>query len=326
MITQTSLQSQIITLQSVIITIFLYGPTSPEPLSHHLSSLLAASRAAGGAAVDALAAQQQRQIAALPPTPRSARAPSVRSRDAHDLPYPVAAVPSKSSVSTALVRSRHQWEDDNATPYPAKTTILDRPTMNRSDTESTSFSGLTAYGTDPAPHTLFCLYALDLQRHRDQQLSASITSDPSPYCPYCKRTLSLSPGKSWEICIEDDGIDRCFRVQNRFVVKCHRNSVDGGYSCVLCSQRGSIGTVCGDVKALIRHVWQDHNIAELKNEEDVVEVIDNAVDRRRDSGFGSGYRSSSRRSVSLGPSRGKGRRKYDGEMETLAMRAHRREV
>jgi hypothetical protein len=101
---------------------------------------------------------------------------------------------------------------------------------------------------------------------------------------------------------------------------------------VLCSESASVDTVCGDVKALIRHIWMDHDVSELKREEDVVEVVDNAVDRRRDSVVGSGYhsssgyRSSSRRSVSLGPSRGKGRRKYDREVETLAIRAPRREV
>jgi hypothetical protein len=222
--------------------------------------------------------------------------------------------------------SRHERQEEDARPYPAKTTILDRPTIDRTDTESTSFSGPTAYGPESAPQTSFCLYALDLQRHRDQQLSASITSDPSPYCPYCKRSLSLSPGKSWEVSLDHEGVDRCFRIQNRFVVKCHRNSVDGGYICVLCSQNADVETVCGDVKALIRHIWMDHNVRELKNEEDVVEVIDNAGSRRRDSGFSSGHRSSSRRSMSLGPSRGKGRSRYDRDGESLAMRRSHREV
>ncbi|KAF2691575.1 hypothetical protein K458DRAFT_411304 [Lentithecium fluviatile CBS 122367] len=322
-ITQTALQSQIITLQSVIITTFLYGPTSPDPISHHLSSLVAASRAAGAAAVDALAAQQQRQVAALPPTPRSRRTPSIRGGDAKALPYPVT---SASSTATALVKSRHEHEDNDARPYPANTTIYSRPTVQRSDTESTSFSGPTSYGTESTPHTLFCLYALDLQRHRSQPLSASITSDPSPYCPYCKRTLSLSPGKSWEVCKDDEGVERYFRIQNRFVVKCHRNSVDGGYSCVLCSRGASVDTVCGDVKALIRHIWMDHDVGELELEEDVFEVVDKTTERRRDSVVGSGYGSGSRRSVSLGPSRGNGRRRYDREVETLEMRSPRREA
>jgi hypothetical protein len=327
-ITQTVLQSQIITLQSVIITIFLYGPTSADPISHHLSSLVAASRASGAAAVDALAAQKQRQAVSLPPTPRttrSTRASSIRVDDSHALPYPVTSVPTTSSASTALVKSHHDRNDDDAGPYPANTTIHSRPTVPRTDTESTSFSGPTSYGTETTPHTQYCLYALDLQRHRSQPLASSITSDPSPYCPYCKRTLSLSPGKSWEVCKDNDGAERCFRIQNRFVVKCHRNSADGGYSCVLCSRSGSVDTVCGDVKALIRHVWMDHNADELELEEDVAEVVDKNVDRRRDSGFGSGYSSSSRRSVSLGPSRGRGRRRYDKEVESYEVRPSRRD-
>lgn len=321
-ITQTTLQSQIITLQSVIITTFLYGPTSPDPISQLLDNLVAASQAAGAAAVDALAAQQQRQIGVRPSTTRSARSSSRQGRDARALPYPAAS----SSPSTALVHSRREWEDDSPRPYPVKTTILDRPTIQRSDTESTSFTGLTGYDTESPPRTLYCVYALDLQKHRDQKLAASITSDPSPYCPHCKRTLALSPGKSWEVCKDEAGVERCFRIQNRFVVKCHRNSVDGGYSCVLCSQGASVGTICGDVKALIRHVWMDHSIAELKNEDDVIEIIESKPERKRDSGVDAGRPFDSRRSVSLGPSaRGRSRRIYDRQVEELEIRVPRRE-
>lgn len=91
---------------------------------------------------------------------------------------------------------------------------------------------------------------------------------------------------------------------------------------MLCSNGASVDTVCGDVKALIRHVWMDHGVGELELEEDVVEVVEKVVERRRDSGLGSG----SRRSVSLGPSRGKSRRRLEREVETLEYRIPRREV
>lgn len=192
--------------------------------------------------------------------------------------------------------------------------------MPRTDTESTAFSGPTAYGTETTLHSNFCLYALDLQRHTSQPLASSITSDPSPYCPYCKRSLHLSPGRSWEI-FKDDGVrERCFHVQNRFVVKCHREGADGGYSCVLCAKSDSHETVCGDVKALVKHVWQDHDIAELDAEHDVVEIVEKVPERRRDSVMSPG----SRRSFSLGPSRG-GRRRLEREVETLEIRAPRRD-
>ncbi|KAF2254693.1 hypothetical protein BU26DRAFT_418084, partial [Trematosphaeria pertusa] len=316
-ITQTALQSQIISLQSVVITTFLYGPTSPEPISHHLSSLVAASRAAGTGAVDVLAAQQQRQLGILAPTPRSTRSPAaVRASGAQLPPYPVTAT---GSASTTLVKSRHEPRSSDEDGHMRHTSFDRRPQLPRTDTESTAFSGPTSYGTSSAPHNLFCLYACDLQRHPSQPLSASITSDPSPYCPYCKRTIHLSPGKSWEIFKEDDGRERCFRIQNRFIVKCHRDGVDGGYTCVLCSNGASVDTICGDVKALVRHIWMDHGAGELELEEDIDEIAEQPVERR-DSGLGLG----SRRSASVGPSRGKARRGFEKEVETFEIRAPRR--
>lgn len=237
-------------------------------------------------------------------------------------PYPVTAT---SSASTALVvRSRRDEPEDNysRSVHPAKTTMLSRPPVPRTDTESTAFSGPTSYGTETTLQPNFCLYALDLQRHTSQPLSSTITSDPSPYCPYCKRTMSLSPGRSWEIFKDDNGRERCFHVQNRFVVKCHREGVDGGYSCVLCAHSDSHETVCGDVKALVKHVWQDHSIDELEAEMDVTEMGDKRQEgSRRDSVMSPG----SRRSLSLGPSRS-GRRRFSREVETLEIRSPRREV
>ncbi|KAF2877017.1 hypothetical protein BDV95DRAFT_643736, partial [Massariosphaeria phaeospora] len=225
------------------------------------------------------------------------------------------------SASTALVKSRHDShaQDDR---YSAQTTILDlqsRPKATRTDTESTAFSGPTSYGTETAPHSLFCLYALDLQRHPSQTLAASLTSDPNPYCPYCKRVLHLSAGKSWEIFKDDEGTERCFRVQNRFVIKCHRESADGGYSCILCSRADAGETVCGDVKALIRHVWMDHDVGELELEEDVGELVEKVHSQRRDSGMSFSESRGSRRSASLGPSR-RGRRKFEREVDSLVVR------
>lgn len=89
---------------------------------------------------------------------------------------------------------------------------------------------------------------------------------------------------------------------------------------MLCAKSDSHETVCGDVKALVKHVWQDHDIAELDAEHDVVEIVEKVPERRRDSVMSPG----SRRSFSLGPSRG-GRRRLEREVETLEIRAPRRD-
>ncbi|KAF2110103.1 hypothetical protein BDV96DRAFT_651256 [Lophiotrema nucula] len=314
-ITQTALQSQLITLQSVLVTTFLYGPTSDDPISHQLSNVLAASRAAGTSSVDILAAQHQRQRALS----RSTHSPTAQMVAPKALPYPVTTVPS-SGTSTALAKShRESSRPRSGTLVRTNPTIADvasRPRPSRTDTESTSFSDMTSYDTQSStPRPLYCLYATDLQRDPSQALASSITSSVEPYCPYCKRILNLSPGKSWEIFKDDEGHERCFRIQNRFVVKCHRDSVDGGYSCVLCTRSATIDTVCGDVKALIRHVWMDHGAGEFELEEDIPEFVENPAPeqrKRRDSVVSSQTesrrKSDSRRSISLGPGRRNGKR------------------
>lgn len=322
-VSQTALQSQIITLQSVLITTFLYGPTSPDPISHHLSSVIAASRAAGTSSVDILAARHQRQRALLPPTPRSRHSPGPRTVAPPAplaLPYPVTEEQTISGASTALVRSSRDRSRPRSSG-PAKTTILDvgsRPKPLRTDTESTSFSGLTSHNTSTVPGGLYCPYATDLQRHPDQPLHSTLNHATEPYCPHCRRILNVSSGKSWEIFKDDDGIERRFRILNRFVVKCHRESADGGYCCILCTRAATVDTVCGDVKALVRHVWMDHGAGEFELEEDIEEGVEKfEARRRRDSVVSNrplSRRQDSRRSVSLGPARRD--RRVSREVET----------
>lgn len=349
----TSLQSQIITLQGVLITTFLYGPTSSKPVSQQLANINQASREAGTATVDILSALQHRQQEPRAPSTHS-RAPTRRSSPVHILPPPIAPT-ATSTTSTALTpyhkSSRAQSRSraltgtvgDSAstalTPYhapakvrsgsPVNTTIFDRrdmPLSGRNETITTSISSPTSQNTQPPSDDLYCLYALDLQRHHTQPLSASIMSDSSPHCPDCKTTLHLSPGKAWEIFKEDDGFDRCFQVANRFVVKCHRAGPDGQYACVLCAINSPSHTICGDVKALIKHVWEDHSIRELKREVDIAEVIEQPEDRRRDSGLGYSTSRSSRKSRSVASSR---RRRtslsgYEREVNVFEGRSFRR--
>ncbi|CAN9345715.1 unnamed protein product [Alternaria alternata] len=173
-------------------------------------------------------------------------------------------------------------------------------------------------------NNLYCVYAYDLQRSPTQQLSSSITSDRDPYCPHCKGALHLSPGKAWEISKWAGDTERTFQVQNRFVVKCHRDGPDGQYCCVICSKYAESDTVCGDVKALIKHLSDDHDVRELKHEEDIVEVIEQPGSRR-DSGLGFASSKGSRRSASLASGR---RRKslpaYDREVDVFDVRSSRR--
>lgn len=85
-------------------------------------------------------------------------------------------------------------------------------------------------------------------------------------------------------------------------------------------------TICGDVKALVKHICEDHKTTQLKAEEDITEVVELALgERRRDSGLAHSTSRSSRRSPSLS-SRRRGSRPsaYDREVEAIEVRLPRR--
>lgn len=92
---------------------------------------------------------------------------------------------------------------------------------------------------------------------------------------------------------------------------------------MLCAKGGCVA-VCGDVKALIRHVWMDHDVDELVQDEDIVEVVED-LRRRRDSllSFTESTRNGSRRSVSVGP--GKKARRRGEVIETFEVYPGRRD-
>ena len=274
-LSQLALQAETIVVQEMVVSIFLYGPSSLRPITDQLATILAASRTASAAVVRILVALNLRlqtvdAPARPPPSPHYPLA----------LPAPPLAAPG------ALV-----FRPGSSSPR-AQYASLPRPRAQRTDTESTSFFGLTPpqplpLAWTPAPGSEFCSYALSLQLNSRLPLAASLVSQPTPTCPLCARTLHFSPRRTWELDKEtrissgtrirssSDTLMRTFRLRHRFLVKCHRPGEDGGYSCVLCARgTGAVETVCGDVKALVRHVWEDHDADELLADRDIEEVRD----------------------------------------------------
>lgn len=66
------------------------------------------------------------------------------------------------------------------------------------------------------------------------------------------------------------GSSRVFMVESRFLVKCHREG--GGFACVLCSRFKDSDTTCAEIADLVDHIWRQHGVKELENEEDIAEV------------------------------------------------------
>ncbi|KAF3000776.1 hypothetical protein E8E13_005190 [Curvularia kusanoi] len=323
-LSHVSLQSEVIRLQGLLLTTFLYGPTSEEPLQQQLAKIDAASNVASTAAVDVLDAFQVRLQAEV----RASVFPGSRrgSLRAGSMPGSFIA---DDEPSTAMVSYREPPRVRAGSPV--NTTIITKgpvPAPSSSDTRSLISRNPPSEQNDG----LYCPYALSLERHRSQQLSPSITTAETPFCPDCKRTLHLSPGKAWEILKKDTGYQRCFQISTRFVVKCHRPGPDAGYACIICSRAaGDDVTVCGDVKALVKHMCEDHGSRELKAEEDITEVVELGArdrDRERDGGAALGYSTSrgSRRSASVASrrSRRRGSVGLEREVEAVEIRVPRR--
>ncbi|EMD89764.1 hypothetical protein COCC4DRAFT_125617, partial [Bipolaris maydis ATCC 48331] len=233
--------------------------------------------------------------------------------------------------STTTVTVKHDEPVHVRTNSPVNTTILDwqsKVEPESSITESTST-------TVPShPGHLYCQYAYDLQRDPTQPLHPTLLTTKDGRCPHCAGSLHLSPGKAWEISKWAGDTERTFQVSNRFVVKCHRDGPDAQYCCVICSKYSDSDTICGDVKALVKHLSDEHEVRELKHEEDIVEVIEQVmVVGKRDSGVGYGgggaasRGSRSRRSASVVS--GKGRRRkslgvVEREVDIFEVRSGRR--
>jgi hypothetical protein len=147
----------------------------------------------------------------------------------------------------------------------------------------TTLSGPTSIDTHAQRHRLYCLYALDLQDHAKQPLSDAFRPGGSNRCAYCGGVVPTTAGKMWEIVKEEPGRpfgvvgaavqprERVFHIENRFLVKSHRPG--HGFACVLCSREREADTVMGDVRALVDHVWRDHEVEEYERERDMKELL-----------------------------------------------------
>ncbi|KAF2796087.1 hypothetical protein K505DRAFT_348193 [Melanomma pulvis-pyrius CBS 109.77] len=238
---QTQLQAQIIALQQTLLQVYQAYALTPQ----HLPQLLHATRSARIASIQALATQYQRMLE-IP--------------DTFPLPDLPGAFPARASEPHGLpIRSKSRTRAKSIDSSSNRTTRF---------TPSSSHSAPTA-----ASRGLFCVYASDLQKYADQPLADSYRAEGDGRCPYCHFVISTRPSKAWEIVKEDEAWrdrERVFLVQQRFIVKCHREG--GRFACVVCSKFRETDTVCGEARALVDHLWREHTCVELERDEDVVEV------------------------------------------------------
>lgn len=257
-ITQVQLQAQIIRLEQTILSIYedLMLSTYIVPSHTHLARLVQTTRSTRTAVIQSLKTQYQRMRLSIKPEKPDAHRPIPGAfPNPIDDPRPHQP-PSKKDKSKRKARSRSSGSSSSAQ------TVIPRPKPN------------------PHPHVdhLFCIYAKDLQRNSYLPLADNYKAGGDNHCPFCRTYVSIRPGKAWEVVVDDRRkhhkrgrfVFRKFLVDNRFVIKCHREW--GGFACVLCAQFKEEDTVCRSIGALIEHLWKEHTSEELAKDKDIVEI------------------------------------------------------
>jgi hypothetical protein len=237
---QSQLQAQIIALQSTMLK--TYQLRDRFPLAEHIFQLRQTSRSVRVASITALVGLDHRMTSA---TDHSQDTPHVPG--AFPKPHHVAG-----HMNTVSVRTQFTVEGKSRSRSRSR-----RPKPEDEDSSAVSTQ-------------LFCPYALDLQQHLYQPLADAYRKDGDGRCPYCRFGLHTRSGKAWEVVLDDmrqRNRTKAFLIGNRFVVKCHREG--GGLACVLCRRFKNHDTVCREIADLVDHIWREHEVEELEDDEDI---------------------------------------------------------
>ncbi|KAH8887128.1 hypothetical protein GQ53DRAFT_693458 [Thozetella sp. PMI_491] len=235
LLTQTQLQSQIITLQSTVIKMLeeaLFTGKIPD-----VKKLYNASEFAREGSIRALRDQYQRLLLAAPvkrpigPVRRISSTPTLRDHPAEPDPYlQFQAVVPFSKNGPLFCRYA---EDLQQTRQPLDNTFAD----GRS-------------GTCPD-----CAAVIPLQPGRAWKIYKEIAQD----------RVTRDGVRMREVVDEVP-----FVLTNRFIIKCHREAA--GFACVLCYRHRDKDTLCETMEDLANHVLKKHDIREYDPDPDIKEV------------------------------------------------------
>jgi hypothetical protein len=139
---------------------------------------------------------------------------------------------------------------------------------------------------------LYCRYAERLQQ-TGAPLDDNFSMDSSCACPQCGTKISIQPGRAWRIDKElvheqsssgkyrEEHIEeRTYYINNRFIVKCHREKA--GFGCLLCFRYRDSDTLCETIQRFVNHIWKKHSVAEYEAEPDIEtkEVFEKRISRQ----------------------------------------------
>jgi len=281
-ITQTQLQSQVITLQGTVIGLLedaLYSGRIAD-----VNKLFNASEFAREGSIRALQDQYMRMLQAAPvrrpvgPVRRISSTPTLHPsgpRSIHMRTEKADKAPSvRSRALTEKALDEHE-EEDMVAQSKALSIVESRP-ANGSVKETAALAVLDSTGP------LFCRYAMDLQ-NTSMPLDACYAKGGSQACPLCGTRVPVEAGRAWKIekeivhervskpKYEEEVIEeRTFLLGNRFIIKSHREKA--GYACVLCYRHRDRDTICESISGLVKHVWQKHDVSEYESDGDIREL------------------------------------------------------
>lgn len=123
----------------------------------------------------------------------------------------------------------------------------------------------------PPDLDLYCRYSADLQTI-SWALSSSFAPSSSHDCPACGFHVPVDTRDYWIFSTTTPaGRTREFRVDARFIVKCH--TPEGNYACVLCEQEQRTHLcIARTVEALVKHLGSSHSVEEWAEDPDVESV------------------------------------------------------
>jgi len=272
-ITQNQLQGQIITLQSTVIGLLedaLYTGRIAD-----INTLYNASELARDGSISALRQQYQRMLEAAP-MKRGFGAPLLLRRTS-STPTMKSLPPAKSVADDGDTRTELKLRESK--------TFSEAVAPPRSEAREVREDFFSADGP------LFCRYAVDLQRSSRMLLAGEFAPGGTNRCPECATQLAVEQGRAWKIVKEvihekikapnydeEKFEERTYLVNNRFIIKCHREGM--GFACALCTQFRDRDTITESAQGLIRHVWQKHDAEEYEADPDITEVgyVCSAVD------------------------------------------------
>jgi hypothetical protein len=292
-ISQTQLQSQVIMLQSTVISLLesaLYDGKLGD-----INKLFNASEFARDGSVRALRDQYQRMLQAAP-----IQRPQGMIRR-------TSSTPSMNDTRTRM-NDRNSRMSDRNTRTIAPSASGRGPTNQGGRSEritevQTERSMAPTNGHEmpletsaghmfDASGALYCRYAERLQG-TGAPLDDNFSADSSCACPQCGTKISIQPGRAWRIDKElvheqsSSGKyqearieERTYYINNRFIVKCHREKA--GFACLLCFRYRDSDTLCETIQRFVNHIWKKHSVAEYEVEPDIEtkEVFEERLSRK----------------------------------------------